>query len=166
MLQNVPTLALTTLLLRQMEEAEKSGVPVYLHVEKGLVLRRLSASDLCAVLGALMDNAREAAEQSAAPYLSVELRNAQAATEVVVRNTYEETVGVSSFEASTKPGHQGLGLRSVREILGKYRNCYLFAHGGAVCGGANSDGIARKLQTVGFQRYPVWQSRPFWYNLP
>lgn len=125
MLQNVPTLALTTLLLRQMEEAEKSGVPVYLHVEKGLVLRRLSASDLCAVLGALMDNAREAAEQSAAPYLSVELRNAQAATEVVVRNTYEETVGVSSFEASTKPGHQGLGLRSVREILGKYRNCYL-----------------------------------------
>ncbi len=125
MLQNVPTLALTTLLLRQMEAAEKIGVPVYLHVEKGLVLRRLSASDLCAVLGALMDNAREAAEQSAAPYLSVELRNAQGATEMVVRNTYEETVGVSSFEASTKPGHQGLGLRSAREILGKYRNCYL-----------------------------------------
>ena len=125
MLQNMPVSSVTALILRQLEEAQQQEIPVYLFVQKGLTLRGLGQADLSAVLGVLIDNAREAAACSALPYVSIELRNVQTMTEIVVRNTYAGDAGSLTFGKSTKEGHMGLGLKSVRDVLKKQHGCYL-----------------------------------------
>lgn len=127
MLQNLSAPSVTALLLRHIAKANDEGVPFNVYIQKGLRWRGLPPADMCGVLGVLLDNAREAAKESAAPYVSVEMRDVDAALEIIVRNTWGAAGQESApdFTVSGKPGHAGVGIESVRAILKKRRDCYL-----------------------------------------
>lgn len=128
-LERVGNASVSALLLHTVERAREASLPINLYIQKGLRFgHALSDSDLCAVLGVLLDNAVEAALQAHVRYVSVEMRNVNDACEVIIKNTYAGEITearLMSGGGSTKPGHSGHGLQSVREILARSRRAYL-----------------------------------------
>lgn len=127
-LQRIPRAAISTLLLRQIANAQEQKIPFYLFVQADIRWTKLSDADLCSVLGVLIDNAKEAAREAENPYVSVELRNEARALEVVVRNTFAgelEIVRMREGGPSDKDGHEGIGLASVRKLIEEKRDLYL-----------------------------------------
>lgn len=115
MLQNLTSPALTSLILHQIDAANQEEIPIDVYIQKGIHRRGLSDAQLCQVMGVLLDNAREAARESAAPYISLEMRNIDHSLEVIIRNTFGAVT--PTFQQSSKANHEGLGLQSVRDIL-------------------------------------------------
>ena len=128
-LERVGNASVSALLLQTVERARRESLPINLYIQQGLRFgHALPDSDLCEVLGVLLDNAVEAALLAQVRYVSVEMRNVNDALEVIVKNTYAGEVTEAQLMnggGSTKPGHSGHGLQSVREILGRSRRAYL-----------------------------------------
>lgn len=128
-LERIANPAVSALLLRAVERAHQENLPIQLYVQNGLRIGKgLSDSDLCEVIGVLLDNAIEAALQAKVKLVTVEMRNIDHATELIVKNTYAGTVTEAqllSSTTSTKPGHSGHGLQSVRDILARNRKAFL-----------------------------------------
>lgn len=128
-LQRIPSIPVHTLLMEKIKSANEQKIPFYVYTDENLIWRGLKDSEMCEVLGVLVDNALEATKDSAAPLVTLELHNAENDMEAVVRNTCRDIENV--FEQSTKPGHEGLGLTSLRGILSKHTNALfnLFTQG-------------------------------------
>ena len=129
-LEQLPSPALKSLLLRHMDRAMQLELPLNLNVQDALTLpRTLSDNQLCQVLGVLLDNAIEAAHHSAERSVLVELGNADGGgLEVLIKNTYtgEVTPGqLTRGGNSTKEGHSGQGLASCYHILSHKRGAFL-----------------------------------------
>ncbi len=128
-LERIANPSVSALLLRAVERARQENLPIQLYVQDGLRFGKgLPDSDLCEVLGVLVDNAIEAALQADVKQVTMEMRNVDDAMEVIVKNTYPGEVTeqqMMNSNTSTKPGHSGQGLRSVRDILARYRNAFL-----------------------------------------
>lgn len=128
-LERIANPAVSALLLRSVERARQESLPMNLYVQGGLRFSRtMTDSDLCEVLGVLLDNAIEAAVQSRVRYVSVELRNVDDALEIIVKNTYAGQVTESQLlhpKSTTKPGHSGHGLRSVYDILSRNKDAFI-----------------------------------------
>lgn len=128
-LERIANPAVSALLLRAVERARQENLPIQLYVQNGLRIGRgLSDSDLCEVMGVLLDNAIEAALQAKVKLVTVEMRNIDHAMELIVKNTYAGAVTESQLlgsAVSTKPGHSGQGLKSVRDILKRNRKAFL-----------------------------------------
>lgn len=99
----------------QQQRVNQEAIPMDVYIQKGVHRRGLSDAQLCQVMGVLLDNAREAAKESAAPYISLEMRNIDHSLEVIIRNTFG--ADTPTFQQSSKAHHEGLGLQSVRDIL-------------------------------------------------
>ena len=126
-LRRIPSLPFSTLLLHKIKGANDANIPFYVAVDDNLEWHGLKNTDMCEVAGILLDNALEAARESRAPYLSLELHGVKNGMEMVARNTYrEETLPalLSAHGAAPggKPGGEGIGLRSVEDILRRYHN--------------------------------------------
>lgn len=69
-----------------------------------------------------MDNALEAAIQADSPYIHLLFSSFDKQNEVVIRNTFKGELLDGCFTPidSTKPGHEGVGLASCRELLKKH----------------------------------------------
>lgn len=84
---------------------------------------------LCRVLGILIDNAVEAAQASPEKRLCIAVLKENAATVFLLSNsTLPLTVPVSRLTSSgysTKPGHPGLGLTFVQQLLESLPNVFL-----------------------------------------
>lgn len=125
--QRIPVPSVKSLLLRHIELSQKSGVPFYLVCEKLESWCGMKESDLCAVMGILLDNAREAAQGATAPVIRAEIRNMEDMLEIVIRNSYVEAPDLSAMGQdgfSTKGDGHGVGLSSVRRLLHKYKRTY------------------------------------------
>ena len=131
-LERIANPAVSALLLRAVERARQESLPIQLYVQNGLRIGKgLSDSDLCEVMGVLLDNAIEAASQAKVKLVTVEMRNIDNAMELIVKNTYAGTVTEAQLlngATSTKPGHSGHGLQSVRDILARNRKAFLNLH--------------------------------------
>lgn len=131
-LERIANPAVSALLLRAVERARQESLPIQLYVQNGLRIGKgLSDSDLCEVMGVLLDNAIEAAVQATVKLVTVEMRNIDNAMELIVKNTYAGTVTEAQLlngATSTKPGHSGHGLQSVRDILARNRKAFLNLH--------------------------------------
>ena len=131
-LERIANPAVSALLLRAVERARQETLPIQLYVQNGLRIGKgLSDSDLCEVMGVLLDNAIEAASQAKVKLVTVEMRNIDNAMELIVKNTYAGTVSEAQLlngATSTKPGHSGHGLQSVRDILARNRKAFLNLH--------------------------------------
>lgn len=128
-LERIANPAVSALLLRSVERARQESLPMNLYVQGGLRFgRTMPDSDLCEVLGVLLDNAIEAAVQAKVRYVSVELRNVDDALEIIVKNTYTGQVTEAQLlhpQSTTKIGHSGHGLCSVYDILARNKNAFI-----------------------------------------
>ena len=118
MLQNIPSKAVVGLLLHHIDKINQAEIPMTVYVDRNFKLNGLRDTDVCEILGVLLDNALEAAQQSAVPSVSVEMRNLGNSLEMIVRNSIASTEKID-FAVSSKPGHEGIGLESIRTLLGK-----------------------------------------------
>ena len=119
-LERMPSTAVAALILNKIQTAQDKEIPFYLDVEDGLHWRGMRDSQMCEVTGALIDNAIEAAVSSAAPQVAVEFGMVDGAMEMIVRNTFAKDADLQFLftdAPSSKPGHDGLGLVSVRKIV-------------------------------------------------
>ncbi len=136
-LQRIPAETVKALLLNKIRDANEKNIPFYIYVDQDLIYRGLKDTKMCQVLGVLVDNAMEAAAGAGAPLITVEFHNAGSDMETVVRNTYDEEKGLPGQNgfifstASKKEGHEGLGLKAVKDILKEKPGsvCNLYLHG-------------------------------------
>lgn len=116
-LKRMPSLAVSSLLLNKLHEANEQKIPFFITVQEGIDWHGLRDSDMTQALGILIDNALEAAGTSPAPYVAFEAQNVNGALSLVVRNTFQgEPPVFDQALSSTKSGHEGLGLHSLRKI--------------------------------------------------
>lgn len=116
-MKRVPNLAVSSLLLNKLREANEQKIPFFITVKEDIDWHGLRDSDMTQVLGILIDNALEAAGTSSAPYVAFEAQNVNGALSLVVRNTFQgEPPVFDQMLSSTKSGHECLGLHSLRKI--------------------------------------------------
>ena len=121
-LKRLPSQAVSTLLLNKIRQAGEEKIPFYATVSEDIRWFGLRDEEMAQVLGVLVDNAVEAARSATAPFVSFEARNNEEnALCIVIRNTYNPET-TPSFGPTTKQGHDGLGLVSVRSIVKKHGN--------------------------------------------
>lgn len=123
-LRRIPSLPVTTLLVNKLSLASQQRIPFIVTVSEDVKWRTLRESDLTQMLGVMLDNALEAAAGSAAPYVAFEACNVDGALSLTVRNTCPpgEMPVFGEDIPSTKPGHSGLGLKSLRRMAARHRN--------------------------------------------
>lgn len=121
--------ALSALLLQHIDRAMGMSLPLNLYVLGPLPAKcALSDAELCQVLGVLLDNAIEAADKAAERSVTVEIGCVEDAVEIIVKNTYTGPIAADTLArggASTKPGHEGQGLKSCYAILDRKRGAHL-----------------------------------------
>lgn len=121
--------ALNALLLHHMDAARRLSLPFNLYVGEQLPANHaLSDAELCQVLGVLLDNAIEAADRATERSVTVEIAGVEGAVEIIVTNTYPGQVSAEALArggSSTKPGHEGQGLRSCYRLLSRRRGAHL-----------------------------------------
>lgn len=124
-LERIPSPAVSALLLQKLQRAKELDVLIYLNVEQDMTWRGIRDADMCQLLGILTDNAIEAAQRAPAKFVQATFGKTGDAMEVIIRNTYD-TQGVDmgfllGEPASAREGHEGLGLKSAREIIARQR---------------------------------------------
>ena len=117
-LRRIPSVPVSALLLNKVQQANGCDIPFFVTVEERIAWGGLGDDKMTQVVGALVDNAIEAAMASDAPYVAFEAGNKDGMLVLTVRNTYsgEPPVFTDSI-ISSKEGHEGLGLKSVRRIV-------------------------------------------------
>lgn len=119
-------MALHNLLTIKLRKAAQKGIHVELYGTELLGEAAIDDLDLCRIMGNLLDNAVEAAEESADKRILLKCqREDMVALEVVVGNSMERAPSVEQlFDLgyTTKESHAGRGLVIVQSIL-KERNC-------------------------------------------
>lgn len=118
-LRQIPRPAVSLLVQQKILDANEAGVPFYVYIDDDLSWRGWRDADMCQLMGVLLDNAREAAMVSDAPYISLELHNLHNGMELVVRNTWGEQQEKPQPTVDTVPS-RGLGLPSIQALLSRY----------------------------------------------
>ena len=126
--------ALVTLLLRKLDEASNMHVPFRISADISFAMNELSSTELCEVMGNLIDNALEAAVKSSTPLVNLTLHMDDDYNEILLANTYGDDADMAFLTdsyISSKPGHQAEGLASVRRIMSNCRKTALnmYRHG-------------------------------------
>ena len=115
--------ALGALLVSKLNEAAQADLPMYLYTKGAPVFRGAEEKQICAAAGVLIDNAMEAAMESEAGCVRVQVSEDENGTALAVMNTYPDSLDTQAFlrggAGSTKAGHEGLGLASVEETVRK-----------------------------------------------
>ena len=133
-LENIPDIVKITdggfrwLLLSKYTKAVGEEIAFTAFITSNLDENLLSKSDLHKVLGILLDNAIEAASQSADKTISFSVTKSQEDVLISIHNSFEGVTEISKVfdkDYTTKKGHSGLGLYSVKKTLNKYDNVYL-----------------------------------------
>lgn len=123
-LRRVPSMAVNALMVQKLQTANEKNIPFYVYTDETLSWRNARDSVICQILGVLIDNAMEAAQEADASYVSLEAHNVPKGIEIVVRNTWRQQETDFFYQqqcTSTKPGHEGIGLSSVRGLVRKDR---------------------------------------------
>ncbi len=128
-LERITDPSVSAVLLHAVDRARMLNLPLNLYVQENVPLDcSLSRSDLCQILGVLLDNAIESANAANERFVSLELRAVDQATELIVKNTYSGQVDPAQLGqggSSSKEGHSGQGLLSCYDILRRKRNAFL-----------------------------------------
>lgn len=114
-LRRVPSMAVNALMVQKLQTANEKNIPFYVYTDEALSWRNARDSVICQILGVLIDNAMEAAQEADASYVSLEAHNVPKGIEIVVRNTWRQQETDFLYQqqcTSTKPGHEGIGLSS------------------------------------------------------
>lgn len=131
-LRRLPSLPVSALLLNKVQQANSMNIPFFVTVTEGINWFGLRDDEMTQVVGVLVDNAIEAAHESDAPYVAFEAGNHNGSLILTIRNTYAgEPPVFPDTIISSKEGHEGLGLNSVRRIIRRTRTgtFNIYTHG-------------------------------------
>ena len=119
--------ALVSLLMDKMETADRQQVKLMIALECDISDFYIHPLDLMRILSCLLDNAIEAAGEARDRRVHVTCEEKDACSKlIIITNTTVGPVAVDDIHnngVTTKPGHSGIGLYTVRSTLEKYGNC-------------------------------------------
>jgi len=125
---NIKDEAVKGVLASKILEAQGQSITVHLEVSEVFEVSRMELLDFITVLSIFLDNAIEASLDSSTKEVNIALISGETKV-VIVENTIAQesinTVGIFKLGRSSKGEGRGIGLSTVREILGKYPNCSL-----------------------------------------
>ena len=125
---NIKDEAVKGVLASKILEAQGQSITIHLEVSDVFEVSRMELLDFITVLSIFLDNAIEASLDSSAKEVNIALISGETKV-VIVENTIAQesinTVGIFKLGRSSKGEGRGIGLSTVREILGKYPNCSL-----------------------------------------
>ena len=125
---NIKDEAVKGVLASKILEAQGQSITIHLEVSDIFEVSRMELLDFITVLSIFLDNAIEASLDSSAKEVNIALISGETKV-VIVENTIDQesinTVGIFKLGRSSKGEGRGIGLSTVREILGKYTNCSL-----------------------------------------
>ncbi|MDP4093865.1 MAG: GHKL domain-containing protein [Bacillota bacterium] len=115
------------LLLAKMSHAVVNDIELYMDIQTKIDIGKMNSYEFCRILGILMDNALEAAENSDKKLVEFIIRLDQYNRLIVeVSNSYSGEIDkIKIFEKgfTTKGKHSGFGLWEVSKIISKYPRC-------------------------------------------
>jgi two-component system, LytTR family, sensor histidine kinase AgrC len=112
----------------KMFKAETMGIDFRLTVADNLESVNMKTAEFCEALGILLDNSLEAAAESAAKYVKVNIHRKENGTVIDIENSVNKKPDIHMmFQKgyTSKPGGVGIGLYILEKILGKYDNVFL-----------------------------------------
>lgn len=116
-----------SLLMSKLEYANSLNVTLHYALQCNLSDFYIDNMDMCRMLACLLDNAIESAAESTEKkmHFSVESKP-NSAKLLILTNSTDAPVDVDDIlhhGTTNKEGHSGIGLTTVRSIIGKYGNC-------------------------------------------
>jgi len=124
--------AVFTLLTSKYSKALEAGIEMNINVFLNLNTLNMKIYEFTRVLGILLDNAIQAAQECDEKIINLEIRKESKKNRqiLLIENTYNnkdvDTEKIYEKNFSTKQGNSGLGLWEVRQILKKNKNLNLF----------------------------------------
>lgn len=119
--------ALISLLLSKKEYALKNKVNMNMSLMCNLRDINIDSLDFSRVVACLLDNAIEAAAESAQKNVEFSINNKTPNSKlIIISNSTNNNVDIQTifhFGVTNKEGHSGIGLSTVYNTLMKYRNC-------------------------------------------
>lgn len=116
---------LYVMMLSKLHRAETTNIDFSVTVKDKLCLDYCEPLDFSRVVGNLLDNALEAAAESEAKLVNLDIFVRDGQNHITIQNSYAGDIDISTIvksECTTKKGHTGLGLRQIRLIVEKYRS--------------------------------------------
>ncbi|MBS5820121.1 MAG: GHKL domain-containing protein [Enterococcus gilvus] len=130
-LNNLKTLPIKGVISAHVIQAWQKNIPVRLEVEDVIENESIDILDYVRVVSNLLDNAIEAAEKDAYPFLNIAFfkNNSEREIQLIIENSCSENslniVKIFQKGYSTKGTNRGLGLATVQAILQNYQNLSL-----------------------------------------
>ena len=127
-LGNIGVLEIKSLLSAKMIYAHETGIDVTIDIPEHVPDFSMDTVDLARILGIFLDNAIEAALETADPKVGLNIIQNPGSTAVIVSNSFQDN-GIALHQLkqrgfTTKEGHQGIGLSNARKIISSYDNIF------------------------------------------
>ena len=127
-LRNINDLALKSLLLSKLSEAQNLSVPVSLEIGEQFSIKNMEQIDFLTITSILLDNAIESAAEGGIAVCFLEDREWNKLVMIVKNSTLEREIELRDIfkrDNSSKGVGRGIGLANVRRILKSYPNVCL-----------------------------------------
>ena len=127
-LRNINDLALKSLLLSKLSEAQNLSVPVSLEISEQFSIKNMEQIDFLTITSILLDNAIESSAEGGIAVCFLEDREWNKLVMIVKNSTLEREIELRDIfkrDNSSKGVGRGIGLANVRRILKSYPNVCL-----------------------------------------
>ena len=127
-LRNINDLALKSLLLSKLSEAQNLSIPVSLEISEQFSIKNMEQIDFLTITSILLDNAIESAAEGGIAICFLEDTEWNKLVMIVKNSTLEREIELRDIfkrDNSSKGVGRGLGLANVRKILKSYPNVCL-----------------------------------------
>lgn len=127
-LRNINDLALKSLLLSKLSEAQNLSVPVSLEISERFSIKNMEQIDFLTITSILLDNAIESAAEGGIAVCFLEDTEWNKLVMIVKNSTLEREIELRDIfkrDNSSKGEGRGIGLANVRRILKSYPNVCL-----------------------------------------
>ena len=127
-LRNINDLALKSLLLSKLSEAQNLSVPVSLEISEQFSIKNMEQIDFLTITSILLDNAIESAAEGGIAVCFLEDTEWNKLVMIVKNSTLEREIELRDIfkrDNSSKGEGRGIGLANVRRILKSYPNVCL-----------------------------------------
>lgn len=127
--RNIKNSYLKSLIISKLHQAHEKNIMVQFECYESISEISIPIFDCIRVLGIVLDNAIEAAEESESPNISFLVYQDDKQLEFSIKNTYQDRDihidNLMKTGVSTKEHHQGIGLSSIQEINKKHKNMFV-----------------------------------------
>ena len=125
---NISDAGLKWLLLSKYTDAMNKKILFTIQISPYFNISLISKNDLLTILGIVIDNAIDAANNANRKIVVFSMTNKENDTIISVKNTFEKKPNLTRIfdkNYSTKEKHEGLGLFKVKRIVNKYEDVYI-----------------------------------------